>query len=61
MIRSHSVRQPAVAGPERAERGLHANPGLIAPGSPAYTPARAHLRAAGAEVAGRAGERPWTR
>src|SRR2546423_1566449 len=58
MIRSDSVRQPAAAGPERAERGLQANPGLLAAGSPAHAPGRAHLRAAGAGRAGRAGEGP---
>jgi len=37
MIRSRSVRQPALAG---SERGPRANPGLMAAGPPAYVPAR---------------------
>jgi hypothetical protein len=58
MIRSFSVSQQAAAGPDRGPR---ANPGLMTAGSPTYAPGRAHLRAAGAELSGRAGERPRTR
>lgn len=56
MIRTYSARQSAGLG--CAERGPLASPGLMAAGSPAYAPARAHLRAVGAKLAG---EGPWAR
>jgi hypothetical protein len=58
VIRDYDASRLATAGLKRAERGLQASLGLIAPGSPARAPARARLRAIGA---GRAGEGPWAR
>lgn len=61
MIRDRDVRRLTTAGLERARRDLHANLSLIAPGSPARAPIQAHPRTIDAELAGRAGERPWAR
>jgi hypothetical protein len=61
MIRDRDVSHLTTAGLDRAIRDLHANLGLIAPGSPAHAPIQAHMRAIDAELAGRAGGRLWTR
>ena len=55
MTRDHDARQLTTAELERTMRELRANLSLISPGSPAHVPILAHMRAVGAELAGRAG------
>jgi hypothetical protein len=54
MIRYHDVSQLTKAELERGMRDLQASLGLITPGSPAYVPIQAQMRAIDAELAGRA-------
>jgi hypothetical protein len=58
MIRDHDVSRLSTAELERAKRDLHANLGLITPGSPAHAPIQAHMRAIDAVLAERAGRKP---
>jgi hypothetical protein len=53
MTRDHDVSQLTTAELERVRRDLHANLGLITPGSPAHAPIQAHLRAIDVELARR--------
>jgi hypothetical protein len=55
MTRDHDVRQRTTPELELTMRQLRANLGLITPDSPAHVPILAHMRAIGAELAGRAG------
>jgi len=56
MTRPHDVGQLTTAELEIARRQLHANLGLITPGSPAHAPILAHMQA-DAELAGHAASR----
>ena len=55
MTRDHDVTQLSTAELELTMRHLRADPRLITSGSPAHVPVLAHIRAAGAELAERAG------
>ncbi len=57
MTRYHDVKQLTTAELERTRRELHANIGLINPGSPAHVPIQAHMQAIDIELTERAGNR----
>jgi hypothetical protein len=55
VTRDHDVTQLSTAEPELTMRNLHTKLRLITPGSAAHVPILAHIRATGAELAGRGG------